>query len=123
MENKFIPEVCWLAVGLSIIASTAACMTFNVISAASILAGTGWGCLNLYFLKKFLEEYLKGSAREYLSCYTWMLIKFPLLYLFGFGLLKLKVFSLLGLTAGFSLIFASMFLMGVKSVINFKRAL
>ncbi len=118
MENNFISRVINVTTALAIIGCVAACLYWGLLSAVGLGLGAAWGCLNLYFLKKLLEEYLKLNSKDALKCYTWIGIKFPLLYVIGYGLLK--VFSILSLVCGFSLIFIAIFILGIGKLLSDK---
>lgn len=85
------------------------------VYALGILAGGGWGCANLYFLDKLLQEWLRGGKRSKVKFYTMVGLKFPFLYAIGFLILKIDFFSVIPLILGFSLIFISIILFGIKS--------
>jgi hypothetical protein len=119
MESKFIRDVNIIALSLGMGSCIIVWYFFTFSVGLSILIGAAWGCVNLYFLKRLFEEYIKGADRNFLQCFAWLGIKFPLLYLLGFALLKLKFFSNFGLTGGFTLIFLAIFVLRItRAVIN-----
>jgi hypothetical protein len=78
---------------------------------AGILAGTIWGCLNLLFLTHLITEvFSPGKEVRKGKVIIIALVKFPLLYLFGYVLLKIDCFPAISLLSGFTLIFLVMFL-------------
>lgn len=118
MENNFISRVINVTALLAIIGCVVVYLYWDWLAAIGLGVGAVWGCLNLYFLKKLLEEYLKLNSKDALKCYTWIGIKFPLLYVIGYGLLK--VFSIVSLVCGFSLIFIAIFLLGIGKLLSDK---
>lgn len=82
------------------------------LSGIGILLGAGWGCINLYFLKKLLQEML--LLRNGFKLLIWMVIKCPMLYVVGYGLLKIIFFPLLSLVSGFSLILVAILIKGLR---------
>lgn len=118
MENKFISRVINLTASLAVIGCAVAYLYWDGLAAMGLGLGAIWGCLNLYFLKKLLEEYVTLPSKEGLKCYTWMAIKFPLLYVAGYGLLR--VFAILSLVCGFSLLFIAIFLLGIGTLFSDK---
>ncbi|MBA2368747.1 MAG: hypothetical protein H0V82_06960 [Candidatus Protochlamydia sp.] len=118
MEHRFIRDVNIITLSLAISACLIVWCLYSLSVGLSIFMGAMWGCLNFYFLKKLFEEYLKGADRDFLQCFAWLGIKFPLLYLSGFALLKLNFFSSLGLAGGFSLIFIAIFLLGITRLVK-----
>ena len=78
-----------------------------------IFAGAVWGCVNLFFIKQLVQNWLIVGSKDYLKIYTILGIKFPLLYLAGYGLLRIKYLPPLNILLGFSLIFLVIFLKGL----------
>lgn len=74
--------------------------------ASGILIGCGWGCLNLYFLTSLITRATNPGGIDRKRVVLLVLVKFPLLYLSGYILLKLKYFPVTSLLAGFTIIFA-----------------
>ena len=64
---------------------------------ASMLAGSAWGLLNVWLIKKTLFAFLIGKDRRVTVGY--LCLKFPLLYLAGYGLLAFGL-DVLGLGIG-----------------------
>ncbi len=116
MENKLISSIMMLSVILAFSLFILVGFYTSFFEALGILTGTAWGCINIYFLKKLLEELLKIGSRNGLKFYTMIGIKFPLLYLMGYGILKWNLFPLLTLVLGFSLIFIAIFLIGLTTL-------
>lgn len=78
---------------------------------AGILAGSIWGCLNLFFLTQLITEiFSPGKEVKKRKVVLIAVVKFPLLYLAGFLLLKMNYFPPLSLVCGFTLIFLVIFL-------------
>jgi hypothetical protein len=76
-----------------------------------ILAGAIWGCVNLLFLTHLITEiFSPGKEVRKGKVIIIALVKFPLLYLFGYILLKINYFPAISLLSGFTLIFVVMFL-------------
>jgi hypothetical protein len=90
---------------------------YNLPYASGIAAGAIWGCVNLFLLKHLLQNWLMFGQRDYIKFYTISFIKFPLLYLAGYGLLSISYFPILSLLLGFSLIFVAIFLRGLRYVL------
>jgi hypothetical protein len=78
---------------------------------AGILAGSVWGCLNLYFLTQLITEvFSPGKEVKKRKVVLIAVVKFPFLYLAGYLLLKINYFPPLSLICGFTLIFLVIFL-------------
>lgn len=70
--------------------------------ALTFVVGAFWSLINLYFLKQLLEEILLKKPKNIMKIMVFTLIKFPLLYGIGFGLLYYKSEFALTLLIGFS---------------------
>ena len=87
-----------------------------------VLAGSAWTWLNFYFLLRLLEISLTGApGRKKNGLMLLTMLKFPVLYLAGFFLLRSKFCSLTGLLAGLSAFFAAFLILWVR--MNFGRGL
>jgi hypothetical protein len=113
MELEFINRVIKTAFILAVIALIAVGFYYGLPYGLGIFAGAMWGCVNLFFLKQLVRNWLVAGPKDHLKIYTILGIKFPLLYLAGFGLLKIKYLPALNLLLGFSLIFVVIFLKGL----------
>jgi hypothetical protein len=79
----------------------------------AILAGAVWGSANLFFIKQLFKNWLIPGRRDFLKIWAILGLKFPILYLAGFGLLKTGYLPDLDLLIGFTLIMAVIFLKGL----------
>lgn len=113
MEHKFVSHVMILTLILAFCASLAVGFAQHFFNGIAILLGAGWGITNLYFLKKSLQEWLKIPPRNHLKLFMLLQIKFPFLYFIGYELLHLNIVSIFYFLIGFSLIFLSIFLLGL----------
>lgn len=80
----------------------ALCSYFFPSNTLYILAGTIWGLINLYFIKQLLYELLLKTPKNLLKIALLTLIKFPILYGLGFGLLYYQKDIPWALLIGFS---------------------
>jgi hypothetical protein len=83
----------------------------------AVLSGGVWGMLNLLFLSAFIRVTLIPGKVPLERAIIFGLVKFPLLYLAGYGLLKISVFDPLLLLAGFSGVMAVMLLKAASRVL------
>lgn len=67
------------------------------------LLGFGWGILNLYLIQQLIQCLLIAEKRNPLKIILFTLVKFPLLYGLGYGLLLVPYYSPWSLLAGFSI--------------------
>jgi hypothetical protein len=118
MDNKLMNDINKTTALLVVIAYFFFGYYQNFFDAIGILLGAGWGIANIFFLKKTLEEWLLPKDRNNLIFYTLLQIKFPLLYLIGYGLLWMRIFSVLSLLIGFSLVFIAIFLLGLVNIFD-----
>lgn len=68
-----------------------------------IYTGIVWGLANFYFIKQLVSCFLMAKQKNYMQILLFALIKFPLLYLVGYGLLSIPYFSPWNLLIGFSI--------------------
>jgi hypothetical protein len=71
------------------------------------LAGLSWGLINLYFIRQLLFELLVTIEKNYLKMFLLALVKFPVLYGVGFGLLCLQEDFPWAMLAGFGVALAA----------------
>lgn len=85
--------------------------------ASGIFVGCGWGCMNLFFLTNLITETtnLKGVNKK--RVLLLVLLKFPLLYLTGYFLLRINYFPVTSLLVGFTLIFAVVLLKALGKMV------
>ncbi len=84
---------------------------YNFRFSAGILAGSAWGCLNLWFLTQLISEiFSPGKEIKKGKVILITVVKFPLLYAAGYLLLEIIHLPPIGLLVGFTLIFLVMFL-------------
>lgn len=120
MEHKLVSYVTLISFVLSVTIFAITGFYTNFFDAFGIIVGTIWSSINLYFLKKLFQELLKIDSRNPLKLYTLIGIKFPLLYLMGYGVLKWKLFPLLNLLLGFSVMLIAIFLLGMATLLSSK---
>ncbi len=121
MENNFISRV----IKVTLILALAAYLITGIYAGFSlgmaVLLGAFWGMANLYFIKISFEKWLAPGNRDHLMLFAFLQLKFPLLYLAGYGLLK--VFSPLYLVMGSSLIFLAILFLGIYKVMTQTKGL
>ncbi len=85
--------------------------------ASGIFMGCVWSCLNLFFLTNLITETtnLEGINRK--KVLLLVLLKFPLLYLTGYFLLRINYFPVTSLLVGFTLIFAVVLLKALGKIV------
>jgi len=79
---------------------------FGPLPAIAFFSGGVWGMVNLMFLSALVRVALRPGGADVSSTLVWMVIKFPLLYLAGYALLKVSGFEAVSLLLGFTLILA-----------------
>ncbi|MBD3382496.1 MAG: hypothetical protein GF404_09900 [candidate division Zixibacteria bacterium] len=78
---------------------------FDWVYSLGIFAGTLWGCLNLWFIRQVVVQYITPQKRDTKKLALAAVIKFPVLYFLGFLMLYLGWFPVSSFVIGFSLIF------------------
>lgn len=74
---------------------------FGLFSTLAILSGGVWGLLNLLFITALVQVTMRPEGAETMKALGVALVKFPLLYAAGFGLLMVPQFNPIFLLAGF----------------------
>ncbi len=83
---------------------------FGASATVAILSGGVWGMINLMFLTGLVQALVRPGGALVERAIVIGVIKFPLLYLTAYALLKVPMFEPALLLAGFSGLFVIMFL-------------
>ena len=86
-------------------------------TALAIMSAGVWSMINLFFLVALVKAAVKPGQIDKIQVAVFAFVKFPLLYLAGYFLLKVEVFGLLPLLIGFSLPLAVVVLKVVARVL------
>jgi hypothetical protein len=116
MDLKFVDQVIKGSLLLASICFILEGLLVNLPFGIGVFAGAFWGCINLFLLRHLLQNWLIIDSYNSVKLYTLLGLKFPLLYLLGYGLLQL--FPTLSLILGFSTILVVIFLNGLNMLIN-----
>ncbi len=81
--------------------------------ALAFLSAGVWGLVNMLFIKTTIEALIKPGKIDKIAVFGLLVIKFPVLYFSGYGLLSFERFEASYLLAGFSLFFAVVVLKAV----------
>lgn len=106
MGIEFIHRVIKTSLILAALISLFVTFYYRFNYASGIFVGCGWGCLNFYFLTNLITQATNPGGIDRKRVGLLVLVKFPLLYLSGYFLLRLKYFPVTSLLAGFTIIFA-----------------
>ncbi|MGB8656394.1 MAG: hypothetical protein WCE90_01250 [Candidatus Zixiibacteriota bacterium] len=111
MGVEFIHRVIKTSLVVAVLCFLFVAVYYRFGFAAGIVAGTLWGCLNLWFLTQLVTEvFSPGREVRKRRVVLIAVVKFPLLYVAGYILLKMRFFPAISLVAGFTLMFLVMFL-------------
>ena len=91
---------------------------WSLESGFALFAGGLWGAANLYMLKQLMENLLLPKEKKLLKIFFIGGIKFPLLYSFGYLLLKMPGLPTLNLLLGFSFNFLGLCFAGATPPIS-----
>ncbi len=75
---------------------------FGAYPTLAVLSGGVWGMLNLIFLTELIKAVIRPGGTQIERAIVFGVIKFPLLYLTAYALLKIPQFKAVWLLAGFS---------------------
>jgi hypothetical protein len=111
MGIEFIHRVIKTSLVVAVLCFLFVTVYYNFKFGAGILAGSVWGCLNLWFLTQLVVEIFSPDKEiKKGKVIVIAMVKFPILYATGFVLLKINYFPPISLVSGFTLIFLVMFL-------------
>lgn len=85
-------------------------------AAVGILIGGLWNLLSLWALSQLLNAWL-GPRSSNRRVAGWLLVKFPLLYVLAFVLMRMSLVSIIGFGIGFSIVLiTAMFVFAVSAM-------
>ncbi len=113
MEITFIDKIIKTTLAVAFLTFVVVSFYFGLPHGLAILAGAVWGSTNLFFIKQLVKNWLIPGQRDFLKIWVILGLKFPILYLAGFGLLKTGYLPELDLLIGFTLMMAVVFLKGL----------
>jgi hypothetical protein len=90
---------------------------FGMYPALAILSGGVWGMINLIFLSELVKATIRPGGIQIERAIVFGVVKFPLLYLTAYALLKIPVFTVTWLLIGFSGIFLIMLLKSLGRIL------
>lgn len=90
---------------------------FGLYATLAILSGAVWGIVNLIFLTELVKAIIRPGGVQVERAIVIGVVKFPLLYLTAYALLKVPNFKPTLLLAGFSGIFLIMLLKAMGRVL------
>jgi CHASE2 domain-containing sensor protein len=108
--------------GMSVIAAVALSATGRSLWAWGVLASACWAFLNSYFLFRLLDISMQAHIEKRNDKILLLsVLKFPVLYMAGFFILKSRFFPILSILAGLAFFVAALVLVWVRSNFNSKR--
>lgn len=105
MEVEFIDRILKSTLLVAVLLFVFLTYFFTLQMGVGVLVGAIWGCANFYMIKEVLKKLIFPGVRSALQIIFVLIVKFPLLYLAGYGLLMIPYFKPLYLIIGFSLFF------------------
>lgn len=80
-----------------------------------VLTGAAWIFLNSYFLFRLVQIGFEPKARVSDKILLFSILKFPVLYVAGYFILKSRVFPVMGVLTGLTLFMAAFVLCWIKA--------
>lgn len=108
MIETFFKNISFLGVGLSIGAALIFLFIKNWMWSAGILTGSLWVFVNSFFLCQLLEIGLQLNPKHKEKILIFTVLKFPVLYVTGFFILKSRLFPIYSLLLGLTLYFLAL---------------
>ncbi len=105
MNPEFVDRVIRTSLIFSLLVSIFLAVYIRISFAVSFIFGCLWGCANLFLLKMLVMRLIVHEPRKNIkTIIAVLLVKFPILYLAGYLLVKWPYLSVYGLLWGFSAI-------------------
>lgn len=118
MNLNFINEVIKLSLILAFISLIIVSFFLDLSYGAGVLIGAIWGVFNLLCIKQVIVNTMTPGEKDVAKIFIGLGIKFPILYLTGFGLLKISYLPSISLLIGFSLIFFIILIKGLDKILR-----
>lgn len=120
MHYSFFKNVSYWGLGLIAVSSMALFFIKGWAWASGVCVGGLWVFLNSYFLYQLLEMGLNPKPKQNNKILMLSIIKFPVLYVTGFFILRTRIFPVYAVLLGLTLYFAALGIVWVRY--NFKNA-
>lgn len=117
MDLSFIVRTLKTTGILALIVLAFGWMYYDIFDVLAVFSGMIWGIVNFYFLTHLVRTVITPEGVDKIAAFGFMFIKFPLLYLAGYFLIKNPHFDTILLVFGFSSILAVMVLKVLSRVI------
>lgn len=106
MGLEFITRIIKTTAVVSLVASLCISYYFDWHFGLGFLIGSTWSLVNFLFLRSLIKEVVSPDGARKTITAVLALLKFPLLYVAGYFVVRLGEFPVTSLLTGFSLIFA-----------------
>lgn len=113
MTRNLIDKMIYTTLFAALICLVGGFFSHHAKDGVALFSGAIWGALNLFFLKVLLQRLILPTYKKNFLFVLLILIKWPLLYLGGYYLLKNTYLSSMYLLAGFSILFVVIFIFGL----------
>ena len=100
IDNDFLRRVQKSAIGYGLVLAVPIAFKFGMAAGAAWMAGIAWSLANLAATGSVIRKVVTLEPRDRASIVKSLVIKFPVLYAIGFGLLVLNL-PVYGILAGF----------------------
>lgn len=107
MQNYFFKNVSISGSLLALAAAAVFCFVKPWVWAAGVLTGALWVFLNSFFLFQLLDMGLHPRPHSKDKILIYSMLKFPVLYVAGFFILRSRIFPVMSLLAGLTAFFAA----------------
>ena len=108
MYYSFFKSVSTLGLGLTALLSLTLFFLKGWAWASGAMVGSLWVFLNSYFLYQLLEIGLQPKPRQKERILIFSILKFPVLYIAGFFILRTRVFPVYSVLLGLTLYFMAL---------------
>ncbi len=107
MPKGFLKHFSFLGLVLAALVASATLVLHDRRYLYGVAAGAGWAWFNFFFLSRLIEMGMSGVPAKKNKLAILSVLKFPVLYVAGFFLLRSRSLAVTGLLAGFTALFAA----------------
>jgi hypothetical protein len=108
MTRTFFKNVSFLGLGLTVLSAAVTSFIKGPVFGAAVVTGAVWIFLNSYFLFRLIELGMNAAPNRKNNIFLLSVVKFPVLYLAGYFILKGRYFPVTGIVLGLTAFMAGM---------------
>ena len=108
MTRIFFKNVTFFGLGLAVLTAAGGSFIRGAVFGSAVMIGAIWIFLNSYFLFRLIELGMNQSTNRKNNIFLLTVLKFPVLYLAGYFILRGRYFPVTGIVLGLSVFMAAL---------------